>query len=185
MLIDTNGIPHDTGATDYEDSARLAGMMALFDHPLAPDLTKYVTPEGNYVRHPYGVKYAFSRDQLMPLIAGLYKQGRKDLIKPNTKPENKDWMSPSHKDHVSRCSGGKDSWVGLAWLYLDIMWHSHLDILAEPNQLIAMLMVAGPSYVRLWKRSQKNWRQAITVYWAGWRGEADFAQFLINKLESI
>jgi hypothetical protein len=102
---------------------------------------------------------------------------------------NGDLLSPSQRNHLRLCIGHQGSWFGRLWLKLDILWSAYVQPRAEPNQLLCMLMVAGPSYVRMWKRHHRKWREAIRAYWCSgpgaWRGEPELAEFLIRKLEGI
>jgi hypothetical protein len=80
-------LPVDTGASDCADSSRLAGMMALANHPEAVDCALYLvgvkdtgflqarrhtTDTHNLANDPR----TFSRDQLLCLAAGLAKQNK-------------------------------------------------------------------------------------------------------------
>lgn len=84
MIFDMHGFPKDKGATDYMDSARLAGLMAMFgliDGYKLEFYVKYVNGEYVGMRHPYeGANPGempsnnpknFTRDQLMCLVSGL------------------------------------------------------------------------------------------------------------------
>ena len=84
MQFSSEGLPKDNGASDYADSARLAGLMVLFGHPaMEPKfLTKYLVEYWQAaVRYPNPDPYQnpswsnnpknFSRDQLICLTAGL------------------------------------------------------------------------------------------------------------------
>jgi hypothetical protein len=85
MIFDSEGLPKDNGATDFMDSARLAGLMAVFSIPNAPQLRKYIRSDWLAVRHPTeGLREGempsnnplnFTRDQLICLSAGLCYQG--------------------------------------------------------------------------------------------------------------
>jgi hypothetical protein len=223
-MIFRNFLPRDNGATDFKDSARLAGLMALFEHPEfgSSHLSRYFVliysaKYGNEllpVRNPDDSEssnpYNFSRDQLIPLAAGLYKMknevGQKiymyHVLKALNKrssfralntigndgkekkfPDGPDLLSPSHRNHLYMCSGEKPSLLGRLWLIADILVSSWFTPLEEPNQIIAMAYVAGPWYVKLLKRANKRLDEAILSYWGGWRGEKDFANFLIKKLK--
>lgn len=86
MIFDEHGLPRDNGATDFADSARLAGLMALVGHK---DMTRnkllmYSINNGfDAVRYPFidvaqGISWSnnpknFTRDQLICLVAGLKK----------------------------------------------------------------------------------------------------------------
>lgn len=186
MIFDENFLPKDNGADDYKDSARLAGLMALFGHPQAPDLEKYIV-NGKPTRHPMYSPKDFSRDQLIPFLAG-YKEmfGTHKVFYTfrNYRPTNGDWLSPSQKNHIKLCCGEDGSWFGYLWLWCDILWSAYIDPLAEPNQLISMLVVAGPKWIQRWKKLNKNWDMAIWHYWSTWRDEPDFAKFMIDKLQA-
>lgn len=192
MIFDEFGLPRDSGADDMKDSARFAGMMALFDHPQAIDCANYIV-DGKPTRHPMYAKpetkhEMISRDQLICLAAGVRKQHKEFFnfyIASYYKPENGDWLSPSHKDHLRRCAGKSDTFLGRLWFWADILWSCYIDPLAEPNQLISMLVVAGDPYLKFYLKHCKDWKKCIRLYWSGWRRESDFAEFLINKLEAI
>jgi hypothetical protein len=214
-MIFFDGLPRDVGATDLMDSARLAGMMVLVGHPLAPDLTRYVklskSREIELVRNPLEAPannpHNFSRDQLVPLVAGLYmqafsrKRGPCRLILKEAKARffraqnwqnddgsrklfGGDFLSPSVMNHLRLCAGQPSTWLGRMWLRFDILFNAIFTPMREPNQLIAMCIVAGPKYVKMYKEETPEWRDAILAYWSTWRGEPELAEMLIKKLEA-
>lgn len=186
MIFDKYNLPRDQGATDWNDSARLAGIMVLFDHPQAKNipLQEYVNLElGQYRRHPKQDEYDFSRDQAVCLWAGLYIDELYDLVRTDW-ITGKDILTPSVKGHFARCAGGAGSWFQNLWLKLDILWNAKFQPMVEPNQLICMCVVAGPEYVKLWTSQNKVWKEAIREYWSNWRGESDLAELMIKKLEN-
>lgn len=71
----------DTG--DGGDSANRAGVLATCGS--SEHLFSYITADGLCVRHPTQVPWNnpwnFTRDQLIPFVAGLSKQGRYDLVR--------------------------------------------------------------------------------------------------------
>lgn len=188
-----DGFPCDNGSTDGQDSARLAGLMAVFNHPqeLQPemmeeyfDMISYTLGAYNYLRHPVeGNKYPFSRDQASCLFAGLRSVNRESFVVPYYKPKN-DFISPSVRGHFKRCAGFKTRWYERAWLYLDVIYSAWVDPLAESNQLICMLMVANPKYLRLWCKLNKKWELSITTYWNTWRNEPELAELMISTIKS-
>lgn len=186
MIFDEMGLPRDNGSTDWQDSARLAGIMVLFQYPTNKDLdlSEYVDDTGKYIRHPKEYKYNFSRDQAVCLMAGLWIDGATYLVDKNA-ITGKDFLSPSVMGHIRRCQNKKANWFQNLWLKLDIYYNAYVDPLSEPNQLLCMLMVAGPEYVKLWTKLNTKWQQAITYYWSGWRGESGLAVHMINKIEGI
>ncbi len=180
------GLPRDNGATDFNDSARLAGILALFQYPVEKeiDLTLYIDDDWKYVRHPKEYKYDFSRDQAVCLMAGLWIDFVPYLVDRNS-ITGKDFLSPSVRGHIRRCQDREANWFQNLWLKLDIIWNSFIDPLSEPNQLICMLVVAGPKYVKLWTKLNPMWRVAITTYWCGWRDEPDLAMHMIKRIEGM
>lgn len=188
MKWDELGLPSDNGSTDLQDSARLAGIMVLFDWPQYIDLTHYVVVRNNgyyYVRHPNEYKYAMSRDNSVCLMAGLYKQGH-EMLNMMAKIDGKDILSPSVKGHRRRCMAQQASWFQDLWLKLDIYWSAYIKPKAELNQLLCMLMVAGPEWVRLFKKHHKSWEDNLLEYWAySFRQEPELAEHIIKKLREI
>lgn len=189
-IYDALGLPKDNGATDYQDSSRLAGMMAVGAYKYIPDLNLYVNSDLTYTRHPTeGNRLKFSRDQAVVLFAGLYLTGEPDLVNPNYQPENGDVISPSVRGHFKRCAGLKSNFIEDLWLWFDVLYSAYIDPLAEPNQLIAMLRVADHKYLRAWKKLNKSWERSIRKYWheedGYWRQEKELADAIINKLRSI
>jgi hypothetical protein len=87
LVIDQNGIPTDFYSKDYMDSAVRAGILSICNSNDAPNLLRYVLPNGEFIRGPFtskAVNYKnFTRDQMLVLVAGLSKtqQGRKAIRK--------------------------------------------------------------------------------------------------------
>lgn len=67
---------------DGGDSANRAGLLALFGSP--EKLHHYEVRPGWLCRHPFDEpwdnEYNFSRDQLLPFVAGCWKQGNHELV---------------------------------------------------------------------------------------------------------
>ena len=219
MVLDHLGLPKDNGASDWADSARLAGLLSLVDPEFpAYRCQAYVAWDDDSCqvvarRHPISTDNGannwknFTRDQLMCLAAGLYKADKKystDLLYhaarkrwyraqniesdvPGTLkkfPNGADLLTPSHMGHLRRGSGVDATELQDLWLKADIIAHNMLTPLAESNQLICMVVMAGPEFVRLFKQN-KQWKEAIRLYWCGWRNEPELAEKIINYLESI
>lgn len=193
-----NGIPRDNGATDLEDSARLAGMLTAAG--MAPGLgpSCYLNSTTKELARWSGSILPFTRDQLIPL-AYFYKNMRTiditgdirmagALLIASTKytaPNGKDVLNPAHRSHLKACLGDSWSVAGKAFLVGEIAWHAFCVPTSEPNQLICMLLTAGPKYVRLWKRLNPKWRESISEYWCGWRAEPELAEALIVALAAV
>ena len=188
MIFDELGLPKENGASDLQDSARLAGVMTTFNYPKVVPMENYVefknTPFTKYVRHPLEYRYDFSRDQALCLMAGLFYQRQHKLVDLKY-VIGKDWFFPSHRGHVKRCQGKKSNWIEDLWLEAEIYFNAKFTPLAEPNQLLCMMMVAGNGYVNLWVKNNPQWRKAITNYWSYWRNEPELAGHMIRKIESV
>jgi hypothetical protein len=186
MIIDVLGLPVITGAGDKADSSMFAGMITLFSFCDIP-IEKYCHTDLStmiYVRHPEETRYDFSRDQAICLVAGFYKKDMKHLV--NTKSiTGKDFLSPSVRGHILRCQGKEANWFQNLWLRADILFHAKATPISEPNQLICMMMVAGPEYVRLWKRFNPKWEKSVRDYWCGWRCEPELHTKIISTLGLI
>jgi hypothetical protein len=185
MIFDKLDLPKDTGASDLQDSSRLAGIMKLFKWPQYIRINLYVIYKGKYVRHPSEYKYTFSRDQSICLFAGLYTAGYFYLVDPDYKTEG-DLVSPSVRGHFRRCAGLQATWFQDLWLKLDIIYHAIGTPFNEPNQLICMLMIhPDKSYLKMWCKMNKQWKESITEYWCGWRGEPELANLMISSIEGL
>lgn len=204
MIFDKDGFPKDTGASDWLDSARLAGLMSIVNHPNTPNTSLYII-NGQAVRHPDSPFNNVTRDQIIPLVAGLYKQGHKDAAKQlyntckgwlgwgraqNThdifgkqKPiwKGKDILSPAHMLVMAKAAGLSGPKIGYLFVIIDIIWTSYIKKHDENNQLISMLSILGSNWIKLYKLlAGKNYETAIRNYWENWRNEPELAQMLIN-----
>lgn len=183
MIFDSLGLPKENGATDLQDSARLAGIMTVFEWPQRVNLLYYIHSENGYVRHPFEIQYDFSRDQAACLIAGLYRQSFQNWVRREF-ITGRDFLSPSVRGHIRRCQGRKANWFQDLWLWLDIYWSAYVKPDAELNQLLCMLMIAGPKWVKRFTSRHKSWRENLRKYWSGWRGEPELAEWIIKKAKS-
>jgi hypothetical protein len=180
-----------TGASDYEDSSMFNGLIALFEYDSRVDwaLSEFFSGallNGKYVRHPYGSKYNFSRDQYLPLAAGYWKKNHPGFVHESFIDGN-DILSPANHGHTRRCQNGKANWFQNLWLKAEILFHAKFTPLDEPNQLIAMMCVAGPEYLKLWTKNNPQWQRSIKKYWCEedghWRAEPEFAEHMILKIK--
>lgn len=211
MHFDSKGLPKDGGASDYLDSCRLAAVMAVIKHPKAPEMLNYLIKDQG-VRHPTSHPNNFSRDQLMPLVAGIYAQNGKSSYakKLYTAAISRGFRSQNTHDIF----GNKKSWhqgpdilnffhmlvlgtasniyvpiwlriLGKANAVIDIAYNAVFTQLREPNQLILSLYVLGPKWLKFYKTVTPGWKKAISIYWAGWRDEEGLAQNMIDWLDKI
>ena len=192
-----DGYPCDSGSVDCADSARLAGIMQVFNHPERNwfDIYNYFGDDG-YLRHPiYGNWFngnyiPFSRDQASCLFAGLYiKDSEYSFLSVDQdfQPKN-DIIMPSVRGHFKRCAGLKANWFQDLWLWLDVLYSCFIDPLAEPNQLATMLYVhPNKKYLLFWKKHNKYWKKAFRNYWyendGSWRAEKDLCEHIISKID--
>jgi len=221
MIFDELGLPKDVGATDKMDSARLAGLMVLIGFKSEGiDLMKYIKydQDGRVVamRHPTEVPSNnhknFTRDQLLPLVAGLKKQGHAGTVRKlyyaakercyraqNTEadhdgtlkkfPNGADLLTPDVMNHLRICGDLEPKLLGKLFLKASMYVSAKYTPLREPNQLWATLIMAGDDYVRQYKKMNPQWKRAIRKYWSeedgAWRGEPELAEHFINYLEAI
>lgn len=190
-----DGFPCDAGSTDGQDSARLAGVMTVFNHPEAPrgslheyaDIDITFKQDWIYLRHPVeGNLYPFSRDQATCLFAGFYSNQDLHYVDPNYNPPNGDIISPSVRDHFRICAGLRPTFLGQLWLMFDILWMCAIDkdIETENNQLLCMLMVhPDKRYLKLYLKYDKNWKFRIVNYWSRWREEYELTGLIFKELK--
>ncbi len=189
MIFDHLGLPKDNGASDLQDSARLAGLLAVFEYPgfNSSKMTFYLHSLDTYrslmyVRHPEEHIYDFSRDQYICLAAGLSLR-YPDLVD-ETLITGRDWLSPSVNGHTRRCQGRSGYWFQNLWLKMDILFHAKFTPLSEPNQVMVMAYKAEPKYLKLWTDYNKQWRESIRLYWCNWRNEPELSEHIIKKIEA-
>lgn len=199
MIIDEYGLPIVTGASDKQDSAAIAGLMTIFNYPIKVDMTQYILPALTpikdrdsdilhtfdrtiYVRHPHEYKFNLSRDQFLLLSSGLYAQGYGKLVDTDL-INGIDLLSPAVRGHVRRCNGQKANWLQDGWLWFDIWCHAKFTQVSEPNQILAMMLVADKKYLKWWTKNNPQWERSIRKYWytedGSWRNEKDLAEHMI------
>lgn len=192
-MIFKDGYPKVNGASDFEDSSHLAGILAIMEHPEAVDCRKYVyrgNPLGKewfkYVRC-FSPQYDFSRDQAILLIAGLIKQGHGQYVN-LAYITGRDILPPSVRGMVRIAQGKKPMCYQIAWLKAEIYFNAYLQPLEEPFQIIALCMTYGDEYLKLWTELNPKWYWAIRRYLSqldgSWRNEPELAEFVIDKIKA-
>lgn len=181
-----NGFVKITGATDLEDSSMAVGMCALFDCLPAVDIFNYFNRDsfdmlGTY-RRCLNSKYLFSRDQTICFVVALLKANMTDLVSLD-RVDGKDIFSPSVRGHINRCMGLNAYFYQDWWLWLDVWFHATCASRSEPNQLLCMMMIADPKYLKWWVENNHDWEFSITDYWCGWRNEPELAEMMIAKIK--
>jgi hypothetical protein len=184
MKFDSLNLPQENGASDLQDSARLAGIMAVFNYyPNGKfDLSLYLK-NGKYVRHPSEYKYTFSRHQTLCFVAGLFVQGWRDLVDLKY-VDGKDLFMPSHRGHIEICKGDTANWFQNLWTWVDVLMAAHFKKMDEPNQILCRMMLnPDKTHLKYWLKNNDKWRESILEYWCGWRNEPELAEHMIKKLE--
>lgn len=184
MKFDEYGLPRVTGASDKQDSAAVAGMMAAFGLEGAPPLFAYLLLRGKeipdrddptkmhkfdkhiYVRHPKEYKYDLSRDQWVLLIAGMAKQGLAPEFIDIKFVNGKDFMSPSVRGHERRCKG-KKAFFWQDWVLRLDMWYSwKYKPMEELNQLLTILWLhPDDKYILKYCEKNPQWADSLEKYW--------------------
>lgn len=180
-MIWKDGYPKPNGASDWEDSSHLAGMLAVIGHEEAPDLRQYIfKTESGPLRYIYkrcpNSQYDFSRDQLIPLWCGMRKKNQR-LLMDKSYVTGKDLLPPSV---LGLLEYGEPTLLQRLWLRAEILFHAYCNPLGEPNQIIALCSVYGPEYMRLWTKHNKKWKESIRAYFSGWRGEPELSDRIID-----
>lgn len=195
MRFDELGYPAPQGSTDFADSSHLAGVLAVTKHPLQVDCLNYVylwrATEGkkwiNYIRHPLETRYDFSRDQAILLMSGLIAQGHNEYVNLDF-ITGKDILPPSVRGLVQIAQGKKPTLIQRLWLKGEIYWHSYLQPLDEPNQIIALCLSYGDEYLKLWTSKNKLWKWSVRRYWSeldgAWRNEKELCDHIIEFIEN-
>ncbi len=183
MKFDLLGLPQENGASDLQDSARLAGIMTVFNYPNFLPLSPYIQIwPFQYMRHPLERKYDFSRDQAICFFAGLWANSAFTLVDMDGVTGSDIW-SPAAKGHIERCKGGKASWFQDLWFWAEIYYHAKYTPLEEPNQILCMMMVADTKFLRKWVALNPVWEKSVTDYWCGSRGEPELAHLIIETIK--
>lgn len=105
IYLDVNGFPVEQ-SYDGGDSAVRAGITAVCNLDTNVDLERYCVGDGGLVRHPTQAPSNnpnnFTRDQMLCLVAGLYAQGKHDIIKKVLYGRLKSFCSAANteRDHV-------------------------------------------------------------------------------------
>ncbi len=181
------------GASDMEDCSMFAGLIALFEYDTNSKFGGFVRfgyffepfgrfPPERYVRCP-GSKYNFSRDQFLCISAGMWKSGYPTQFISYKLVDGKDILSPANRGHELRCQNKKSNWFYDLWLKAEILFHAYATPTEESNQLIAMMIVAGDDYLKLWTKHNPKWRESISLYWDSWRNEKDFGLHVIETIK--
>ncbi len=183
MIFNSQGLPRPNGATDFEDSSMLAGILHVFGHAVKPDLSHYCKPNNaGYWRNGES-KYKMSRDQTVCLFAGMAFNNLQTLVDPDYDTEG-DFVSPSVRGHFRRCAGFKATWLQDMALWADLWYSAKYKPREELNQLFCIMMCADVKFMKWYCKANPVWDLAVIEYWAGWRNEPEIANIMVNVISS-
>lgn len=202
---------------DAGDSSCRTGLMAMCDSSIDKDLLPlfYLQKVNKLVRHPYQYPYYlpnnFSRDQLLPMIAGLSTAGYHEIVRniffdhakryflcqndesylyPGKKkilPDGRDILAPDHIWHLIVCGR---IWylywfglIGYPWQMLSILWSAFVMPENEQNQLFCMVNSSGllKLYIKIY--GLENFKKNMYDYFGGWRDQKEIAYFVCAYVE--
>jgi len=133
-----------------------------------------------------------SRDNSVPLICAILKRRHYPIkaaqhigsILNRYRFQNGDLcISPSVRGVLRLAIGLPMRWYHKLWLNIDILWASFIKPLDESNQLLCMLAVVDPKYLKRYCRWNKKWQSAIFAYWQqSWRKESEFSLLLVSRI---
>lgn len=184
-MIFENNYPRIAGATDFADSAHLAGILALTDHPQQVDCRMYVNGQ-DYIRGPGDISYDDSRDAMVLLMCGLLVQGHKDLVRTDF-IHGKDFLPPSVHGIESIAKTGSASWLQREDFELEISAKCITEgsMIGEPFQDMAKAIVYDE--LKMWTTENYLWDVAIYRYLCGgdckWRNEPELCEWVISAIE--
>ncbi|PWU21883.1 MAG: hypothetical protein C5B49_01910 [Bdellovibrio sp.] len=168
-------------------------MLAITDYPKAPDLSQYEIQPGLLCRHPKqdastSNPWNYTRDQLLPMIAGLHKQGHIDVVRrvfwshakrcffcqnfeeglPGTTKRFPDFADPLAPNHIGALILAGNFWylywflpIACLFLVLDLFIRNH----NEQNQTVAVCYLYGQWAMRLYRWARPDWVRLNQVYW--------------------
>lgn len=202
MIVRDKGliVQHDKLISDYRDggdSSRSTGIMALFGSTKDIEMIFYHWISDGFVRNPDQRHCSnpddFSRDQLIPLIAGMKRSNVARIVRYEFWRRrywfglcpNGDFLGPEFYLHMILC--GK-VWP-LYWLVpilypfqvIHILWMTRVMPDHEQNQTICLAKISGLLW--LWKWLHPDWKKSLRDYWGGWRDQMEIAEFIINGIE--
>lgn len=213
IVIQTDS--YNPNYADGGDSSNRTGILALVGSRLDQELlVKFHVGNGILVRHPFQAIHddpkTFTRDQLLPYVAGLWSSNKTDLAREifyahvkrfffcqNTHyhpsllkkefPDGPDFLHPGNIWHLILCA--KIYWlywlapIGYLFQLFDLFWSCFVHPFKEQNQAFSVFTVSG--LLPIYKRLHPNLGLAMWQYWSGWRNMREIyrmiAEFLKNN----
>lgn len=193
---------------DGGDTSRATGILALVgsekDQKLLP---LHVIWSGYFVRHPGQIPWNspqnFSRDQMICLIAGMWRTKQHGFVRKFFFERLKYWLrcqnthennglqkkegadilwNPSVIWHMILC--GRIWWLywfaplGYLFQVCDILWNCYVTPQGEQNQIFCIVVVSGllPLYLKL----HPDFDASMNKYWSEWRDQKEIADMIIK-----
>jgi hypothetical protein len=176
---------------DGGDSANRTGIMALCGSAIDQLNVNLFFNSKGLVRHPHQTGWddptKTSRDQLVSYAAGVYASKNTSQAESLQRfysgwRINKDILAPDVRGHLKRCAGMKTSFMENMFLVISIFWSTKVCPKAEQNQIISMVIVAGGSYLEMYKKYHPDIKKSLIDYWSGWRDQPDIYESIWRKL---
>ncbi len=209
----------DGAYMDGGDSARSTGIMAVAgSKDDKNNLTLFEYKIGTITRHPYQPPWNnpknFTRDQLIPFMAGCYFAGANNVAKrtftetrkrwfraQNTEkdvvgstkqwPDGADLLSPSDVLFLAVSSRASypvlflTSIIGIPWFLLTLLWTTKIKPDDEQNQIICQCLTFGRLATKIYVKLHPNYKKSLFSYWAGWRDQREIAVAVAIKIETV
>ena len=210
MFLAENGLPVNI-VRDGGDSSMRSGMLAVVGDPRAPDLRRFEVSPGLLCRNPeqppkWTNPWNFTRDQLIPMVAGLKAQGHTEVIRrvfwkharrlffcqnfeedgPGTKKPFPEYADPLAPNHIGAMiiAGRVYSFywflpLALLFFVIDLAIRNH----NEQNQTIALCSIYGKWSFKLYRKLRPNWNELNFDYWRG-QQQIEYAYLIEFYVES-
>lgn len=197
MIWREDGVPRIDGATDFRDSAMLAGMMILFGYERLPYPMLYLNEFNRLVRCPGDDPCDMSKDNSIGLMLAAGKFANTLPFKEAYRPaverllqtnlfQNGDPLSPTNRMAINYVWYGKSGTVfEKLWLNLDILLSTTINQWKEPNQLLCVLKVLPDKYLKRYLKLHTDWKRCLRLYWCDPdRQGQDICEHVIQNIES-
>lgn len=214
MILRTSaGYILDNSSGDLMDCAMRTGVMALSGSKQDQELLKsFEISPGILVRCPEK-RWAetnpnnFTRDQLVPFMAGCYEAKEIELARrvfyrhlfrfgfcqnterdyPGSGPKIPDWCDPGVMYHLAFCA--RSVWalplaiIGVPWLCMAILYNCIIKPYDEQNQIYSICIVQGGDLLWLYKILHEKGLFSIEDYWRGWRNQPEIFEAISQRAQ--
>jgi hypothetical protein len=196
--------PNDLSYLDFGDASRSTGILSLFGSAIDMNLCRiHYYGNGKFYRQPEQTPWNntdnFSRDQLVPLIGGLWRAGEKQILREALffrlkrslfgligLEQNFDILAPNHLFMLILAARFRLLYflgpIGYFFHFLNMIWSCFIKPWDEQNQFICECMVFGTA--KIYKKLHPDYKKAIMNYWGGFpfRDQPELGKQIINNL---